>query len=210
MNSEKNGGREDRILSRIDGMIEELQLLRREVAQILVERADFQSRAENCETSSMTLEQLYLQDYGHQSNNLSDQDKEEIPIVAEEDESKASEVEVINDEEKPHFDQLFEVTEPQASMNDLFVPFNEDDGIDAVFEKQMSFHVNERFSLADRYFYANELFCGDQVALNEALSDIEKLSSWSQVESYLYDVIRLKREDNVVKSFVEIIKEGGR
>lgn len=224
-----NKGVDDKLLKRIDDMIEELHLIRRSVADLLVAQADSEARASSCEASFTSLEELYRKDFGKKETS---KDEEEVPFIApegfdkepikledlpsektespiEEASSSQDDSEVKKDgEELDSFNELFHLAEPQGAINDIFVPLNDEASLDTIFEKSLSFgHLVDRFSLADRYYYANELFGGDQVAFDEALGDIQKFSNWTQVESYIYDVIRLKRDNATVKDFVAVIKE---
>ncbi|MDN4754131.1 hypothetical protein QYZ87_06260 [Porphyromonadaceae bacterium W3.11] len=222
-----NKGVDDRLLKRIDDMIEELHLIRRSVADLLVAQADSEARASSCEASITSLEDLYRKDFGEKETSQKAEefpfvspegfDKEPITVedlpseksvssiggdVVSEDEPKEGEAESLDT-----FNELFHLAEPQGAINDIFVPLNDESSLDTIFEKSLSFdHLVDKFSLADRYFYANELFEGDQVAFDEALADIQRFSNWSQVESYVYDVIRLKRDNAIVKDFMAVIK----
>lgn len=204
-----NGG-ENKLLQRIDAMIEELHLIRREVANLLVERADCEVRASQCANTVMSLEELYARDFGEKPRIETDNIGETTLEVPHETAAKTKETEGFRSEGEGvqnEFDELLHTAAPQQLMNDLFVPVGSDELLDDIFEEQSSFKVADLFSLADRYMYANHLFGGDTEALAEALTDIERLSSRRQVESYLYDVLRLKKDDEEVKEFARIILE---
>lgn len=176
------------LLDTLDRMMEELKEMRMEVASLLSERADLQARLAEMEAAL---------------------DKKVVPEVASPklEEAIQEPVQQVEEVEEKHFDRLLLGTEPQKAMNDVFVPMDEADDLDVVFEDQIAFEVVHRFSLADRYYYANEFFHGDQGSFVEALENIERMSSWSQVENYLYEVLRLNSGDSVVKDFAKIIKE---
>lgn len=175
------------LLESIDRMMVELQEMRVAVASLLSERAEMEARLAEYEVA--------------------------MPPMDEESASESKPVEAVQNSEgaevveEKHFDRLVLGTEPQQSMVDVFVPMDEADDLDVVFEDQLTFDVVHRFSLADRYYYANEFFQGDQSSFVEALEHIEHMSSWSQVENYLYEVLKLKKGDGAVRDFAKIIKE---
>ena len=76
-----------------------------------------------------------------------------------------------------------------------------------LFEARKGFDLLSNLTIADRYLFANELFYGDQAALEDMLREMEPLSSMAHVESYLYDVRKLGRDEEVVKHLLEFVQE---
>lgn len=88
----------------------------------------------------------------------------------------------------------------------VFVPKQTEMSLDKSFEPQMFFHPRRAFSVADTFLYANELCWGNRMEFETMLDEIEKLSSWSQLEHYIYNVLRLDRESREVQRFMEELR----
>lgn len=173
---ERSKNNQQDILQRIDALVEELQLLRREVADLMVRDA----AAANDEAEALT------------TTIIDDIAQEECYKSTEDIDPKT--------EAEPK-------KEPEPELKDLFVPLNSEVVLESTFEEKVSFDLVNHLSLADKFLYANELFAGNQSELMVMLEEIERLSSWSHVESYLYSVQRFDRENEAVKHLVEFIKE---
>ena len=74
-----------------------------------------------------------------------------------------------------------------------------------ILEPLLDFNLVHSISLADTFFYANELFFGNKARLEELLSEIEHFSGMSQVEHYLYEVCGFSREDATVRRLIGFI-----
>lgn len=61
------------------------------------------------------------------------------------------------------------------------------------------------FSLNDRFLYARELFDGNMKMFDSTLKNLEGVSDFSAVEDYFYDELEWDRENEHVKSFMDII-----
>lgn len=73
--------------------------------------------------------------------------------------------------------------------------------------RPLTISVVGKLSLAESFFYANELFAGNQGALREVLEELEKMSSRSQLYSYLYDTLRFSKEEESVREFVAFVED---
>lgn len=73
--------------------------------------------------------------------------------------------------------------------------------------RPLTISVVGKLSLAESFFYANELFAGNQGTLREVLEEIERLSSRSQLYSYLYDTLRFSKEEESVRDFVAFVED---
>ncbi len=73
-------------------------------------------------------------------------------------------------------------------------------------EHPIKVSVVGQLSLAESFFYANELFAGNQGLLRIALEELEKMSSKRQLYSYLYDTLRMDRDNENVKGFVAFVE----
>lgn len=192
------------ILQRIDQMMEELQWLRREVADMLVREAEATSITSDdtevsvsptTESASKTgssiscissLEELYALDFDQEEDR-----KEETP-------TEDSAVELLS------------TVEPDADLNELFMPLNSEEVLESAFEPSLHFDLLDHLTIADKFLFANELCFGNQADLIDMLGDIERLSSWSQVESYLYQVRGFKKEDEAVKQLAAFVKDNSK
>lgn len=74
-------------------------------------------------------------------------------------------------------------------------------------ERPISVNVVGRLSLAESFFYANELFAGNQGTLRSSLKEMESMSSKSQLYSYLYDTLQLPKDEENVQAFVAFIEQ---
>lgn len=73
--------------------------------------------------------------------------------------------------------------------------------------RPLTVSVVGKLSLAESFFYANELFAGNQGALREVLEELEKMSSRSQIYSYLYDTLRFSKDEESVREFVAFVED---
>lgn len=64
------------------------------------------------------------------------------------------------------------------------------------------------FTLNDRFLYRNELFDGDDTALNEALDVIASMSTQQEVLEYLTEDLCLDADNPTVRSFLEAVRTG--
>ena len=78
----------------------------------------------------------------------------------------------------------------------------------SLFEPLLDFNLVRSISLADTFFYANELFFGNKAQLEDMLVEIERLSSMSQVENYLYEVRGFSRDDASIQRLMSFIMAG--
>lgn len=187
------------ILQRIDKMADDLQRLRREVAQLLVKHTELCANEESSETAPekapsgerseisciSSLEELYARDF-----ESDDEPTEHEPIAFE-----------------PVGEPTKSEKEGSDSLDDLFVKAGSEEALEDLFEVRKGFDLLSNLTIADRYLFANELFYGDQAALEDMLREMEPLSSMAHVESYLYDVRKLGRDEEVVKHLLEFVQE---
>lgn len=196
------------ILQRLDKLTEELQLLRREVADLLVKQAEcdatpavshpsHEGSAEKPAISCISsLEELFALDFENPKMEVVSGDEEEANTVEP----------TVATVAEPTIEPSVE-PQSEASIGDLFMTAGSDEAMEELFEERKHFNLLGNLSIADRYLFANELFMGDQAALTDMLADIEKLSDMSHVESYLYDVRQFGKDEEAVKHLVAFIKE---
>ena len=179
------------ILQRIDKMADDLQRLRREVAQLLVKHTELCAKGESTEAGSTeapsgerseiscisSLEELYARDF-----ESDDEPTEHEPIAFE-----------------PVGEPIKNEKESSDSLDDLFVKAGSEEAMEDLFEARKGFDLLSNLTIADRYLFANELFY--------MLREMEPLSSMAHVESYLYDVRKLGRDEEVVKHLLEFVQE---
>ena len=84
------------------------------------------------------------------------------------------------------------------------------EGEDELFEPLLDFDLTGNISLADTFLYANEFFGGSRAAVEELLTEIERFSSISQVEHYLYEVCGYSKEDDAVVRLMSFIISNAR
>lgn len=205
------------LLQRIDQLLDELQSIRREVADLLLREADrhaqeqekghSEPRANGAEiTCISSLEELYAHDFTKEEETPAEPTPQPSTQVEEERPSEsAPQAPTLEAEETPT--ATAQVEPSTLDLNDLFIPSQVPEMMEGAFEPKLTFHLHNNLTIADKYLFANELFMGNQDELSDLLTDIERLSSWSQLESYLYDVRRFNKEEEPVKQLVEFIKE---
>lgn len=77
--------------------------------------------------------------------------------------------------------------------------------LETAFEPMVDFHTAGQLSVADSFFYANELFGGNRPELNRVLGEIDRLSSVSQMRHYLTETLGLNVESDEGKRFYDFI-----
>lgn len=77
--------------------------------------------------------------------------------------------------------------------------------LETAFEPMMVFRTSGSLSVADSFFFANELFGGNRPELETVLSEIDLLSSVSQLRHYLTETLRLDLSREEVKRFYDFV-----
>lgn len=189
------------ILQRIDQMAEELQLLRREVADLLVREAEANAKAE-CKTTTTTVAEETCNKSAAEVGQLT-KPTPSLSCI-----SSLEELYTLDfvKEEEP-IKEILSTTKPEAELSELFVARDSEEVLESAFEPALRFDLIDHLTIADKFLFANELCFGNQGDLIDMLGDIERLSSWSQVESYLYQVRGFRKDEESVKLLAAFIKE---
>ena len=77
--------------------------------------------------------------------------------------------------------------------------------LETAFEPMVDFHTAGQLSVADSFFFANELFGGNRPELNRVLGEIDRLSSVSQMRHYLTETLDLNVESDEGKRFYDFL-----
>ena len=77
--------------------------------------------------------------------------------------------------------------------------------LETAFEPMVDFHTAGQLSVADSFFFANELFGGNRPELNRVLGEIDRLSSVSQMRNYLTETLGLNIETDEGKRFYDFV-----
>ena len=77
--------------------------------------------------------------------------------------------------------------------------------LETAFEPMVDFHTAGQLSVADSFFFANELFGGNRPELNRVLGEIDRLSSVSQMRHYLTETLGLNVESDEGKRFYDFV-----
>ena len=77
--------------------------------------------------------------------------------------------------------------------------------LETAFEPMVDFHTAGQLSVADSFFFANELFGGNRPELNRVLGEIDRLSSVSQMRNYLTETLDLNVESDEGKRFYDFV-----
>ena len=117
--------------------------------------------------------------------------------------------------ETPVAPTIEEVTEEATSLeSDEISPIVVDEELEekvpeltleTAFEPMVDFHTAGQLSVADSFFFANELFGGNRPELNRVLGEIDRLSSVSQMWHYLTETLDLNVESDEGKRFYDFV-----
>ena len=77
--------------------------------------------------------------------------------------------------------------------------------LETAFEPMVDFHTAGQLSVADSFFFANELFGGNRPELNRVLGEVDRLSSVSQMRHYLTETLDLNVESDEGKRFYAFV-----
>ena len=77
--------------------------------------------------------------------------------------------------------------------------------LETAFEPMVDFHTAGQLSVADSFFFANELFGGNRPELNRVLGEVDRLSSVSQMRHYLTETLDLNVESDEGKCFYDFV-----
>ena len=77
--------------------------------------------------------------------------------------------------------------------------------LETAFEPMVDFHTAGQLSVADSFFFANELFGGNRPELNRVLGEVDRLSSVSQMRHYLTETLDLNVESDEGKRFYDFV-----
>ncbi|MBR8703979.1 hypothetical protein [Porphyromonas levii] len=209
----QNGREQQGLLQRIDQMMEELQLLRREVADLLVREAEANAKAASATTATKVAvaarekTAAELESLAKSNPSLSGiSSLEELNTL---DFVRGEEQPMEAPSEEPILDFIAK-TDPEAKIDELFVARGSEEVLESAFEPALHFDLIDNLTIADKYLFANELFFGNQADLIEMLEEVERMSSWSQVEHYLYDVRGFGKDEESAKLLATFIQEHSR
>lgn len=73
-------------------------------------------------------------------------------------------------------------------------------------EQRCLTNIKAYFSLNDRFLYARELFDGSMKTFDSTLKFLEGVSDYTTVEDYFYNELDWDRDNEYVKSFMDILK----
>ena len=116
--------------------------------------------------------------------------------------------------ETPVAPTMEEVTEETTSQESDETPIVVDEELEekvpeltleTAFEPMVDFHTAGQLSVADSFFFANELFGGNRPELNRVLGEIDRLSSVSQMRNYLTETLDLNVESDEGKRFYDFV-----
>ena len=116
--------------------------------------------------------------------------------------------------ETPVDPTIEEVTEETTSQESDETPIVVDEELEekvpeltleTAFEPMVDFHTAGQLSVADSFFFANELFGGNRPELNRVLEEIDRLSSVSQVWHYLTETLGVDMETEEGKRFCDFV-----
>lgn len=74
-------------------------------------------------------------------------------------------------------------------------------------EKKNLSDFRKAFSLNDRFRFRRELFGGDEVRMNKAISDLNDLHSYEESVAYLNNELKWNIEDEAVADFIKLLEK---
>ena len=116
--------------------------------------------------------------------------------------------------ETPVDPTIEEVTEETTSQESDETPIVVDEELEekvpeltleTAFEPMVDFHTAGQLSVADSFFFANELFGGNRPELNRVLGELDRLGSVSQMRHYLTETLGLNLESDEGKRFYDFV-----
>ena len=116
--------------------------------------------------------------------------------------------------ETPVDPTIEEVTEETTSQESDETPIVVDEELEekvpeltleTAFEPMVDFHTAGQLSVADSFFFANELFGGNRPELNRVLGELDRLDSVSQMRHYLTETLGLNLESDEGKRFYDFV-----
>lgn len=78
--------------------------------------------------------------------------------------------------------------------------------VDEKLQRNLSKDIRKAFSINDRFLFQRELFAGSASAMNTAIEHIEMMRSYGNAELYFYSQLHWDRENEVVQSFMSIVR----
>lgn len=192
------------LIAHIDTMITELTQMRDEVAAAVERSEEVVSVPMDGTDSEVTESDALSPETGDKLPS------EETPIEVAD---QSSDSEVRGDTTDPQHPSTEEETASSeaklsaatASVDPILEEKVPELTLETAFEPLIDFHTSGHLSVADSFLFANELFLGNRPALVTALSEIDRLSSMTQLRHYLYDTLRLDEEDEAVQHFYDFI-----
>lgn len=128
---------------------------------------------------------------------------EEQPLSEPTEEQAQSETpkadEVVTPEEQPS------PVDPEPTIDPLLEEKVPELTLETAFEPMVSFRTSGSLSVADSFFFANELFGGSRAELERVLEEVDRFSSVSQLQHYLYDTLQLAPDREEVARFYDFI-----
>lgn len=177
----RNDDRGRNLLLRIDAILSELSEIKQEISEWMNESEPTTSGVIASETSTTAQAETAPSGMKIAASEPSE------PISTVMSEIRKSELNIMDDE------PITFIPKARQTFEDSLEP-------------RLYFHPRRAFSLADTFLYANELCFGNKGEFESVLDDIEKMSSWSQLENYIYVVLKMDRESENVLRFMDEIK----
>lgn len=78
--------------------------------------------------------------------------------------------------------------------------------VDEKLQRHLSKDIRKALSINDRFRFQRELFAGSADALNTAIEHIEAMRSYGNAELYFYSQLHWDRENEVVKDFMNLVR----
>jgi hypothetical protein len=194
------------LMAHFDFIITELDRLREEVsaamispeeANAFVKDFDEQHREGSEATPEGTTVEAPGEDDAPSSVEEEEEEDGDPSSMEQEDPVLMDEAEATPEEEK--------LSEATASVDPILEEKVPELTLETAFEPLIDFSTQGHLSVADSFFFANELFLGNRPQLETTLSEVDRLSSMTQLRHYLYDTLRLDEEDEAVQRFYDFI-----
>lgn len=133
----------------------------------------------------------------------------ELPSVEElkEEESVAIPVEATVAAEKTVSEPAASISSASSHATTLEQSIPHAVSLNEVIQKKFLADFRKAFSLNDRFRFRRELFGGDEVRMNEAISDLNELQSFEESITYLDKQLKWNVEDEAVADFIKLLEK---
>ena len=141
-----------------------------------------------------------------------EEETETEPEVTEEnpmptDETSEPEPKVVLEEEKEEPAPMTETNHPAEGHQKTILADKSSVSLNDILERKNLSDFRKAFSLNDRFRFRRELFGGNEDKMNQAINDLNDITSYEGSVEYLYNVLKWNIEDESVTDFLKLLEK---